>query len=240
MISHGICSQHLQTECGPKAQFRCTAHKWAGYSLLFYAFYNEKKRQISFTYIMPVFFLSVWGSATEQGQIFWIIDFFISALIFLLYKDFYKQPAWYFRNMCHWTQHFILRQLIQKLWMFSVSMSSKYHHRQDKEYLEKHKESWKTVFKLRKKFSLSSFFSPWISLAYYTVYSVQQFFWNLLLSREDLKGKISGIRIVTNSYGIFGLCFIVVGIRHSLLLRIFFRYFYCLAGISNMRKARVS
>lgn len=146
--------------------------------------------------------------------------------------------------MCHWTQHFILRQLIQKLWMFSVSMSSKYHHThpiQEKEYLEKLKIELENSLPVKKIFSLSSFFFPldFTSL----LYSVQQFFWDLLFSREGfkhLKGKIFGTHIVTNSSGIFGLCFIVVDIRRILSLSIFFQYFYCLAGISNMRRARVA
>lgn len=165
------------------------------------------------------------------------------------YSTFYikisiNQPAWYFRTVCQWTQHFILNQLIQKLWMFSVSMSSKYRHThpiQEKEYLEKLKIELRNSLLVKKNFSLSSFSPPldFTSL----LYSVQQFFWDLLLSREGfkyLKGKIIGTCIVTNSYGIFGLCFIVVGIRHILSLSIFFHYFYCLAGISNLRKARVS
>lgn len=57
--------------------------------------------------------------------------------------------------------------------MFSVSMSSKFHHThpiQEKEYLEKLKIELEKSLPVKKIFSLSSFFfPPWISLAYYTV-----------------------------------------------------------------------
>lgn len=42
------------------------------YSLLFCAFYNESKRQITLA-ILSSFFLLVWDSAKEQRGIFWVI-----------------------------------------------------------------------------------------------------------------------------------------------------------------------
>lgn len=63
--------------------------------------------------------------------------------------------------------------------MFSVSMSSKYHHThpiQEKEYPEKLKIELENNLQVKKKILSQLIFSPWISLAYYTVYSVQQFF----------------------------------------------------------------
>lgn len=122
--------------------------------------------------------------------------------------------------------------------MFSVSMSSKYHHThpiQEKEYIEKLKIELGNSLPVKKNFSLSSFFPSGFQCPTVLLRSV---IWQRKV--QTSQGSNLWESYSDRFCGIFGLCFIVVLIKRILSLSIFFHYFYCLAGISNMRQARVS